>query len=91
MSNAAIFSDSPETQMAEFTIRATNCLEESDCDSAKTSDGSWTVVYDGPVASRKEAIDLADMLSIWWRRVQVFRRKAPGKVWLERRSGPLAV
>ena len=77
--------------MAEFTIRVTNCTEESDSGAAKISDGSWTVVYDGPVASRKEAIDLADMLSIWWRRVQVFKRKAPGRIWLERRSGPLPV
>jgi hypothetical protein len=77
--------------MAEFTIRATNSLEESGCDGAQTSDGSWTVVYDGPVASRREAIDLADMLSIWWRRVQVIKRNAPGRIWLERRSGPLAV
>ena len=77
--------------MASFTIRATNCVEEGDRKAPETPDGSWTVVYDGPVASRKEAIDLADMLSIWWKRVQVFKRKAPGKVWLERRSGPLAV
>ena len=88
MFDAAPFSRFQRRPMAEFTFRVSNCVED-DGGAAETSNGSWTVVYDGPVATRKEAIDLADMLSVWWRRVQVFKRKAPGKVWLERHAALL--
>ena len=69
--------------MGMYTFRISNERPGRDApDTAENHDRQWDVVTDVSFETIGQAVDFTDVLSVYWRHVQV--SKGLGEVWLER-------
>lgn len=64
-----------------YTIQVSNHPESGRRIPTQEADRSWETVYDGPIATAKEAREAVDGLSRMYRCVRAFRGKSIGRLW----------
>lgn len=75
-----------------YTLQVSNHVEAGSRLPSDDATKSWQTVYDGPIATAREARETVDKLATFYRHARAFRGKAVGKLYyavLRTRSAPM--